>query len=139
MEIFRDSCEVTMKNTNQTNVGKWELLVKTVSNQSKVSPLRKYSYDVIVVGEYNFHSLTFLSYITKYFLSTLLYYLNLSKGDRVTWYKEPMAGTPFMMSHTLNKTISGCRVDGPFTEVNADDTTLTISTPTDSQNPDVTR
>ena len=62
MEIFRDSCEVTMKNTNQTNVGKWELLVKTVDNQSKVSPLRKYSYDVIVVGEYNFHSLTFLSY-----------------------------------------------------------------------------
>ena len=50
MEIFRDSCEVTMKNTNQTNVGKWELLVKTVDNQSKVSPLRKYSYDVIVVG-----------------------------------------------------------------------------------------
>ena len=71
MEIVRDSCEVTMKNTNQTNVGKWELLVKTVDNQSKVSPLRKYSYDVIVVGEYNFHSLTFLSYITKYFLSTL--------------------------------------------------------------------
>ena len=57
----------------------------------------------------------------------------------MTWYKEPEAGKPLTMSHTLNKTISGCRVDGPFTEVNADDTTLTISTHTNSQNPDVIR
>ena len=54
MEIFRDSCEVTLKNTNQTHVGAWELLVKTVDNQSKVSPTRKYNYSVIVVGKYDF-------------------------------------------------------------------------------------
>ena len=68
MDIFRDSCEVTMINTNQTDVGKWGLLVKTVDEPSTV---RKYSYDVIVVGKYNFHCLTFLSYITTYFFLTL--------------------------------------------------------------------
>ena len=74
MDIFRDSCEVTLKNTNQTHVGTWELLVKTVDDQATVSSTRKYSYSVIVVGKYNFHCFTFLSYtikLTIYFLSTL--------------------------------------------------------------------
>ena len=62
MDIFRDSCEVTMKNTNQTHVGTWELLVKTVDSESTVSAARKYSYDVLVVGKYTFPCLTFLSY-----------------------------------------------------------------------------
>ena len=52
MDIFQHNCEVTMKNTNQTHVGTWELLVKTVP-PSVPSP-RKYSYNVIVVGKYNF-------------------------------------------------------------------------------------
>ena len=68
MDIFRDSCEVTLKNTNQTHVGTWELLVKTVDDQSTVSSTRKYSYSVIVVGKYNFHCLTFLSYTIAYYI-----------------------------------------------------------------------
>ena len=72
MDIFRDSCEVTVKNTNQTHVGTWELLVKTVDDESTVSDLRKYSYSVIVVGKYNFHCLTFLSYI---FVSRRAYHI----------------------------------------------------------------
>ena len=52
MDIFQHNCEVTMKNTNQTHVGTWELLVKTVPPSSP--PTRRYSFDVIVVGKFNF-------------------------------------------------------------------------------------
>ena len=56
-----------MKNTNQSHVGTWELLVKTVP-PSVPSP-RKYSYDVIVVGKYNWGSLYFR-------LTQLAYYMH---------------------------------------------------------------
>ena len=58
MDIFQHNCEVTLRNTNQTHVGTWELLVKTVP-PSVPSP-RKYSYDVIVVGKYNCGRFIFL-------------------------------------------------------------------------------
>ena len=70
MDIFQHNCEVTMKNTNQTHVGTWELLVKTVP-PSVPSP-RKYSYDVIVVGKYNGGSFIFPPH-TILFVSRIAY------------------------------------------------------------------
>ena len=66
MDIFQHNCEVTIKNTNQTHVGTWELLVKTVP-PSVPSP-RKYSYDVIVVGKYNCDRFIFLPHTINIYI-----------------------------------------------------------------------
>ena len=82
MNIFQYSCEVTMKNTNQTHVGTWELLVKTDPHTSP--PTRKYSYDVIVVGKCNGRSFIFLPHTMAYYTFLLftihLNILNINKG-----------------------------------------------------------